>query len=361
MKKNKGSFCLNCGQKLFLQENYCPNCGQLNDNRRQNIWTLIGDGFANYFNVDSKVYRSIFPLLFRPGFLTLEFIAGKRKKYLPPARMYFTVSIIYFLFLSLSGYFKDTKNKNKSFAQVLDEIEQGQNQDFLDSTIRITTTEPAPIVQQKINESSSKDTLVLDTLMLDGKAIPIDSLIQNANSPSNKIGEDFQIINIPDRFRKLPTDMALDSMGWKKNLITRTFFEQLIRIYDTETEDFKRFVFSKAPILLFLLIPLIGLVLMLFYLRRNFTYLEHLIFAFHTQTVFFLVLLVYDIILYFFETKTLSELILVFGLYLILALKKVYQQNWLKTFFKFILINICNAFVLLTFLFISLMTLFLIY
>ncbi len=49
-------------------------------------------------------------------------------------------------------------------------------------------------------------------------------------------------------------------------------------------------IMSKISIVLFIFLPVFTLFLMLIYIRRSFTYMEHLVFVFHTQTVFFLLL-----------------------------------------------------------------------
>jgi len=48
------------------------------------------------FNIDSRVFRSLFPLYFRPGYLTLEYFAGRRVRYVTPFRLFF--------FLCLAGH-----------------------------------------------------------------------------------------------------------------------------------------------------------------------------------------------------------------------------------------------------------------
>src|SRR5690606_35615876 len=48
------------------------------------------------FNVDSRVFRSLFDLYFRPGFLTTEYIAGRRARYVTPFRLFFVLSVIAF-------------------------------------------------------------------------------------------------------------------------------------------------------------------------------------------------------------------------------------------------------------------------
>lgn len=60
---------------------------------------FILDFLGDYFTFDSLIIRSVSPLMFNPGFLTNEFIAGRRVRYIPPLRMFIFISIVFFLIL----------------------------------------------------------------------------------------------------------------------------------------------------------------------------------------------------------------------------------------------------------------------
>lgn len=60
---------------------------------------FILDFLGDYFTFDSLIIRSLRPLLFKPGFLTLEFLKGRRVRYIPPLRLFIFISIVFFLFL----------------------------------------------------------------------------------------------------------------------------------------------------------------------------------------------------------------------------------------------------------------------
>jgi hypothetical protein len=55
-------------------------------------------------HADSRVWRTLSPLLFRPGFLTREFLRGRRARYLPPFRLYIVASVLFFLLASLGTH-----------------------------------------------------------------------------------------------------------------------------------------------------------------------------------------------------------------------------------------------------------------
>ncbi len=77
--------------------NFCPQCGQENHHLRITVGRLLVEVAKENLTVDTKAIRSIVPLTIRPGFLTLEFIRGKRASYNRPLRLYLFVSFVYFI------------------------------------------------------------------------------------------------------------------------------------------------------------------------------------------------------------------------------------------------------------------------
>lgn len=55
------------------------------------------EAFEGITHADSRVWRTLWPLLFRPGFLTREYFAGRRARFLPPFRLYLVLSVLFFL------------------------------------------------------------------------------------------------------------------------------------------------------------------------------------------------------------------------------------------------------------------------
>ena len=65
------------------------------------FWGLIRDLLGDIFDWDSRVWRTLRPLAFRPGLLTGEFLRGRRAHYTPPFRMYLILSVMFFLIASI--------------------------------------------------------------------------------------------------------------------------------------------------------------------------------------------------------------------------------------------------------------------
>ena len=87
--------CRNCG--AVLRGSYCSDCGQRADARIVSLWQFIGDVLDDLLNLDSRLWRTLLPLLVRPGRLTSDYLDGKRASYLPPFRTYLILSLIFFV------------------------------------------------------------------------------------------------------------------------------------------------------------------------------------------------------------------------------------------------------------------------
>ena len=89
--------CENCG--FELDGPFCGRCGQPERTTIKFFGSVILHFLDDIFGYDSRAGRTVFPLIFRPGFLTCEYFKGRRVHYVPPLRLYFFISIMFFLML----------------------------------------------------------------------------------------------------------------------------------------------------------------------------------------------------------------------------------------------------------------------
>src|SRR6201996_715352 len=94
--------CLNCG--TILEGHYCHNCGQENLQIRESFGHMMNHAISDYFHFDHQFFHTLKPLLFKPGFLTNEYMAGRRAQYLHPVKMYIFISIVFFLLFFRTGH-----------------------------------------------------------------------------------------------------------------------------------------------------------------------------------------------------------------------------------------------------------------
>lgn len=122
--------CLNCG--ATVDRKYCPECGQENVEIRDTFFHMVGHFIADYLHYDSKFLKSLRLLFTRPGFLTQQYLEGKRVRFIHPLRLFFFVTIIMVLLASL--YYKKYEHQIK------------------DDHITTTTTTDSTSVDQKYSE-----------------------------------------------------------------------------------------------------------------------------------------------------------------------------------------------------------------
>ncbi len=97
------ALCANCGARLSGQ--YCSECGQRHHHQPvHHFWHFLGEATEDLTHADSRLWQTLLALLFRPGFLTREFLDGRRVRYLPPVRLYLVVSVIFFVIAGLQSH-----------------------------------------------------------------------------------------------------------------------------------------------------------------------------------------------------------------------------------------------------------------
>ena len=90
-----GERCSNCG--ALTAGRFCSECGQRREHAIHSVGHFLREATEDLTHADSRVWRTLAALLFRPGFLTREFFAGRRARYLPPVRLYLVLSVVFFL------------------------------------------------------------------------------------------------------------------------------------------------------------------------------------------------------------------------------------------------------------------------
>ena len=86
--------CRNCGAPA--PGNYCPNCGQETRLALPTFATFMREAAGRYVALDGRAWRTLYALVARPGFLTREYFAGRRRRYIRPARLFLVLYLVLF-------------------------------------------------------------------------------------------------------------------------------------------------------------------------------------------------------------------------------------------------------------------------
>ncbi|WP_299526685.1 DUF3667 domain-containing protein [uncultured Lutibacter sp.] len=351
--ETKGLECLNCGQPFTGNENFCSFCGQKNTIKKLNFGYFINNLISGFFSYDSRFWNTFIPLLTKPGKVSKEYIEGKRARFVNPFQLYLNISIIFFLIVGLT--INSDKNKNSvnniiAATKNLDSISQKEKKQ-LDS---ILTNVKEEIIKANPNDSSkvkvATDLGSVFRLINEDEKSEKEYAYHIKNDTIKNIGivnKINDLYHFNDKFPNYNNEQALDSLGYEKTFWNTFYYQEVINITknikqvqsDGGKSYFKKLT-SYISISLFIFLPIFTLFLKAVYFRRKFTYMEHLVFVFHTQTVFFLLFVIFYLLNLFVELESYSwVLVILFLLYLYKALRYFYKQKRFKTILKFMLLN----------------------
>ena len=266
--------CANCGTPA--PDAYCPACGQGTRERLPTFRQFMREATGRYIAYDGKFWKTLGALLFRPGFLTREYLAGRRRRYIGPARLFLVSSLVLFAVLRFAT---DSIN--------------------LDEAVQFEPPK-APAIPNAPN------------------APPAPRL-------SPPPGE---IITLDNDFNVNLTELA-DSAGFLRRPIAR--FNALPRA--RKVEQIVNGTIRYGPYAMFVLLPAFAVLLKVLYLgrRRRYParprlYGEHLVFAAHNHAFLFVVGTLIGVL----PTGILTGLLAMWAvIYLLWSTRAVYGGRWL--------------------------------
>jgi hypothetical protein len=282
--------CFNCG--AVVRGRFCVDCGQTTDTHVPTLAEVAGDAIASIFNLDSRLWRTVTMLFFKPGLLTREFLAGRRARYVPPLRLYLVLSVLTFLVMTLAP---DGDNADDAFD--------------LSGT-------PRPAAQEDAIEAGPDPDAGLDK------------------------GFDCDRIDIP----------IFDRGGAVESAVREACDEGKADDFDSISDAF----LDNIPLLAFMVIPVMAVVFKVFYVFARRNYLAHLVFLCHTHAFTFMLFVVLTALRFvahavpMLSTPMTVLWVLMFlfyaPAYYFLAMRRVYEQGVMLTLLKEFLLMIVYLF-----------------
>ncbi|WP_168204253.1 DUF3667 domain-containing protein [Aliikangiella coralliicola] len=90
MEKEFMTECLNCG--YLASGNFCANCGQNTHTQTITMAKSIRHTFSQVFDYDSRLFVTIREMLVNPGKASLNYVLGKRIRFIHPVK-YFIITM----------------------------------------------------------------------------------------------------------------------------------------------------------------------------------------------------------------------------------------------------------------------------
>ena len=347
--------CANCGAELLGE--YCYRCGQPVKGMIRPLSSMMHDIADTIFNIDSRIFRTLWPLLTRPGYLSNEYFSGRRVRFVTPFRLYFFLSIAAFFAMQLwidSADLNEAHDTSVTSASTKEEVIARRDAAIAALEITKSAMKSSPKIdkiQKKEDELRAKaDARVnyLDAVAdakTKGTAPPPDPHIEENHI---QFSDDWDAKKNPIHIDWLPAfanDKLNASMGRMQDNASK---------FSSDPRRMAVGILSVLPQVLFLVMPLFALLLKIFFIFKRRLYMEHLIIALHSHAFIFFALLLITLALALkawaqtsaeWLTPPLGWLVFVLGwwipIYLFLMQKKVYKQGWIMTTLKYGVIGIC--------------------
>jgi Protein of unknown function (DUF3667) len=345
---HKTGTCANCEAHTIGA--YCVVCGQERDTHRRSVWGLVKDLIEDIISFDSRILRTAIALLVEPGEIPKAFREGRTQRYVPSLRLYFFVSLIFFLILSMTG-----------LALVQMQVTAAPVKVTMDKNGRYYMTNQA---------YDPKDTE--QRFIRPFTEIPKDEATQLGGPVSystnfhffSRIGAYHSQLTPAQRYWLVHPhiEAAIDNaahankkLDGKKAKAVESWFDRNVTInwqrVALDPTALNGPLTTWIPRMLFLLLPLYAFSLFLFYWpqHQKFYFVDHLIFSLPVHSFLFVVLIVDVGLAQILSGESVAWLtVAALGIYIFVAMKRFYEQGWFRTTVKFCCISFIYSVFFLT-------------
>ena len=394
------ALCANCGAELLGP--HCYACGQPVKGMVRHLGSIMHDVADTILNIDSRIFRTLLPLYLRPGYLSNEYFAGRRVRYVTPFRLYFFLSVAAFLLIQVG--LDASLDKARDMVHLSGAVSDIANAQNAGEVERLRDAEIARLEAQRAQKDVDADTLKtiegeerqvrkqadkrLAKLAARASAAPpadaapptpgappaaapqikqpanpseVREAVREAVAAAHARNDDdseninFEIDGKPwdPKTHPVHVDWLPEFLNAKINAALQRMKDNVARIKQ-DPKPFLLDTFGVLPQVLFVLMPLFALLLKIFFIFKRRLYMEHLIVALHSHSFIFLSLSFITLTLLArgwarsaapWLEGPLGLLLFVMWwwlpIYLFLMQKKVYKQGWFFTSLKFSMIGIC--------------------
>ncbi len=352
--ERKEKNCLNCNAEVAGR--FCQVCGQENIEPKESFWVLATHFIHDLTHFDGKFFSTLKYLLFKPAYLSQEYLRGKRTSYLHPIRMYVFTSFIFFLIFTNFYQNKESITEVKTpVAKEIGKLEKKRDK----LKIAISKKDSTLDVEDSIDRQKNYLQLIRDIELLKKDSTKRDSILSLDEDASNS----FHFNNTDtSKITLKHYDSVQNSLPPNKrdNFFVRNIQRKNYALelkYDYDRKKMNEAIMEKflhlVPQMLFVSMPLFALILQLLYVRRRqIYYVNHVVFTIHLYCATFILTLAALILNSIFKLVHLPGWVFGSIAYFIVcfywykAFRNFYGQSRKKTTLKYVIILVVNFFLL---------------
>lgn len=251
---------------------------------------FVHEFVAHYVALEGALWRTLRMLLTQPGQLTREYMAGRRRRFVLPLRLYLTASFVFFLVLKLSG---------------------GEHGESGPRIVRLDHAAAAASAPSAASHGAS-----------------------TASAGSSASADDRPAIvtlDLEDMEHQKLCEAQPSVCSWGDRILAR----MTQKAGHAEPAEISHQWVAKAPYAVFMMLPFFAALMKLAYLGRRRPYGEHFVFSLHVHSFWFIALLAAQLLP---EALTFLPLLAI-PVYGLLALKRVHGGGWWPTLGRALLVS----------------------
>lgn len=318
-----GLACLSCGRRVGGL--YCGNCGQRHDDMRRNVFVLIWDFLRDTFGLDSRMWRTIGALIFKPGAVARSYSHGVRSRYTPPVRLFIGVSFLFFLTLSLTNtYFAAfdlSYEKPEPGERGVVSIARSEKEPPADAAAP-AAPETAPGVYLGADESAARPKIDLEKCPTSGD-MKFFVRARDITPARADLGECFSL----DIDEETSEDERRVAGMLARFVDGAAFAAQNPAAFNAAINDW-------IPRAMFLMTPLLALILALFFRGKRTLLYDNVIVSLYLHAAGFIIVGASILATQAGAANMGTVAGLGLLIYLVLTFKSAYQRGWVKTVFS---------------------------
>lgn len=380
-----GVHCANCSAPM--QGEYCHHCGQSIHTVLKPVHHMAEDALETVLHVDGRLFHTVPQLFTKPGFLTLEYFAGRRQRYIAPFRLMFILCLLAFFLTHIAIDVATGHRLTESSAlsaqadkPAFDDLHTpAEVQRSLDKTVAdLDRARGASLhladaglddAEKKLRAQAAARIAALQGTPATGTS---------AATPAKPASTDAEDQKNDDTGKQhhgrthASTKVHITPVAWLPEFANARLAHAAANLdaniaginqggaaKDEAIERIKAGLFGVLPQTMFLMMPLFALLLKLVYIFKRRLYMEHLIVALHSHAFLFLTLLLAVVVALLkawiephaawasYPLRWIEwGLALWAPIYLLWMQKRIYRQGWAMTVFKYLLVGWCYTWLL---------------
>lgn len=287
--------CSNC--ETPLKGPVCHSCGQDSDILQRPFWNHVLEILDGQLGVDGKLWRTLPPLMFRPGHVTRQYLSGVRARYVQPFRLYIFASFV-FLFLLWSG--SDGIDGFFPIGQANVEPETIAALEAEIAAVEAESPERAAQLRHVLNRlqasetegDSTGDVSITDALSTPERREDLNAGVRRVLLPeqSAQAAQEGDAETVAGEADEPGMNVDVSGLAWLPYMARERLAHQIGIIIDDPSRWFEA-MRASVSWLLILLLPVYALVIAIGQVwRRGFYYYDHLIVSLHFHSFLFVLL-----------------------------------------------------------------------